>query len=217
MERKFFEFEFETKAEGDETEDGLIVGLGAVFGNVDRGGDIILAGAFADSIAEGKTIPMLWQHDPHNPIGVWTEIKETDKGLMMTGKILPDVQKGKEAIALIKSGAVRGLSIGYATDEASYNDAGNRLLHKLNLWECSVVTFPMNPVAQIDAIKAAEMTKHEIETFLRDAGMSKSVAMKLISGGYSALSNEFERDAEPEVKADSELVAALKARLELLS
>lgn len=216
MERKFLEFDFETKA-AEDTDEGVIVGMGAVFGNVDQGGDVILPGAFSESLAEGKTIPILWQHDPLNPIGVWTEIKETDKGLSMTGKILADVQRGKEAIALIKSGAVRGLSIGYRTEEASYNDAGNRLLHKINIWECSVCTFPMNPVAQIDSIKAANMTVREMEMFLRDAGLSKSVANSLISGKFKTLNDQAQRDAEAETKANEDAAVYLKSILDALN
>jgi len=94
---------------------------------------------------------MLWQHDPAQPIGIWDEVHEDEKGLYVKGRLLLDVAKGREAAALIEAGAIDGLSIGYRTQKASKNDKGQRLLNELELWEVSLVTFPMLPTARVSA------------------------------------------------------------------
>ena len=94
---------------------------------------------------------MLWQHDPAQPIGVWDEVREDGKGLYVKGRILTDVEKGREAIALIEAGAIDGLSIGYRTVRAQKDGKGQRLLSELELWEVSLVTFPMLPDARVGA------------------------------------------------------------------
>ncbi len=94
---------------------------------------------------------MLWQHDPAQPIGVWDEVREDARGLYVKGRILRDVEKGREAAALIEAGAIDGLSIGYRTKRAEKDARGQRLLHDLELWEVSLVTFPMLPEARVGA------------------------------------------------------------------
>jgi len=94
---------------------------------------------------------MLWQHDPAQPIGVWDEVREDDTGLWVKGRLLRDVAKGREAAELIAAGAIDGLSIGYRTVKASKNDKGQRVLQELELWEVSLVTFPMLPSARVGA------------------------------------------------------------------
>jgi HK97 family phage prohead protease len=104
----------------------VLEGYGAIFGNVDKGGDIVLPGAFEASLGSGQQIKILWQHDPYQPIGVWDEVKEDEKGLYVKGRILIDVAKGREALALITAGAMDGLSIGYRTVKASRDEQGNK-------------------------------------------------------------------------------------------
>ena len=94
---------------------------------------------------------MLWQHDPAQPIGVWDEVREDAKGLWVKGRILTDVARGREAAALIGAGAIDGLSIGYRTVKSRKDDKGGRLLSELELWEVSLVTFPMLPDARVGA------------------------------------------------------------------
>jgi hypothetical protein len=94
---------------------------------------------------------MLWQHDPAQPIGVWDEVREDGRGLYVKGRILTDVEKGREAAALIGAGAIDGLSIGYRTVRAQKDGKGQRLLSELELWEVSLVTFPMLPDARVGA------------------------------------------------------------------
>ncbi len=92
---------------------------------------------------------MLWQHDPAQPIGVWDELREDARGLWVKGRLLDSVARGREAAALIEAGAIDGLSIGYRTQRAAKNDAGQRVLQTLDLWEVSLVTFPMLPTARM--------------------------------------------------------------------
>lgn len=135
-------------------EGGLkIEGYASYFGEMDRGGDIVAPGAYARSLAALETkdeqVKMLWQHDPAQPIGVWDAVREDARGLHVTGRILSDVAKGREAAALIAAGAIDGLSIGYRTVKATKDDKGHRLLNELELWEVSLVTFPMLPSARV--------------------------------------------------------------------
>jgi HK97 family phage prohead protease len=104
---------------------------------------------------------MLWQHDPACPIGVWDEVREDAKGLWVRGRLLPEVTKGREAVELIAAGAIDGLSIGYRTVKAAKNGKGQRLLTELELWEVSLVTFPMLPSARVMA-KSDEVTTDEV-------------------------------------------------------
>lgn len=129
----------------------LISGYASVFGQADQGGDIVQAGAFRAVLAQGRKIKMLWQHDPAQPIGVWDTVREDAKGLFVSGRLLVDVARGREAASLIAAGALDGLSIGYRTIRAQKDASGARHLHELDLWEVSLVTFPMLPQARIAA------------------------------------------------------------------
>lgn len=132
-----------------------ISGYASLFGKADQGGDVVETGAYMRSLAQlkakGGRVKMLWQHDPAQPIGVWDEVREDKAGLWVKGRILRDVEKGREAAALIEAGAIDGLSIGYRTVRAKKNDKGGRLLSELELWEVSLVTFPMLPDARVGA------------------------------------------------------------------
>ncbi|MCC1481456.1 HK97 family phage prohead protease [Roseibaca sp. Y0-43] len=131
-----------------------IAGYASVFGQRDRGGDTVVAGAYAGSLARlaaaGEKVRMLWQHDPAQPIGIWDEVREDAVGLYVKGRLLPDVARAREAQALLAAGAVDGLSIGYRTLRAEKLPGGGRRLIELDLWEVSLVTFPMQSTARID-------------------------------------------------------------------
>lgn len=192
--------------------DGVIEGYASFFGDEDKGGDVVMQGAFAKSLASLSTdkrrVKMLWQHDPSQPIGVWDEVKEDERGLYVKGRILTDVAKGREALALVKAGAIDGLSIGYRTLNATRGEKGERLLNELDIWEVSMVTFPMLQSARIDAVKAADLTERDFERILtQDAGLSRSVARKLMASGFDAI--KAMRDAGDGI---DELAALLKAR-----
>ncbi len=133
------------------TDGTIISGYASLFGKSDQGGDIVEPGAYEASLANGRQVKMLWQHDPAQPIGVWDEVREDAKGLWVKGRLLTDVAKGREAASLIGAGAIDGLSIGYRTVKARKDDKGGRLLSELELWEVSLVTFPMLPDARVGA------------------------------------------------------------------
>jgi HK97 family phage prohead protease len=130
-----------------------IEGYASLFGLPDQGGDVVLPGAYAASLAEmagaGRKVKMLWQHDPAQPIGVWDEVREDAQGLYVKGRLLSDVARGRDAMALVGAGAVDGLSIGYRTRRAERDGKGRRMLAELELWEVSLVTFPMLPQARV--------------------------------------------------------------------
>lgn len=141
---------------GLEVTDGVVVsGYASLFGKRDQGGDVVLPGAYATSLkalaAQGRRVKMLWQHDPAQPIGVWEEVREDGVGLWVKGRILADVARGREAVALLAAGAIDGLSIGYRTLRAERDGKGQRLLAEVELWEVSLVTFPMLPEARVAA------------------------------------------------------------------
>jgi len=130
-----------------------VEGYASLFEAQDQGGDIVTKGAYAAALksaqAKGQRIKMLWQHDPSQPIGVWDDIYEDEKGLYVKGRILTDLQKGREAAALIGAGAIDGLSIGFRTIKATQEKSGVRRLRELELWEVSLVTFAMLPEARL--------------------------------------------------------------------
>ncbi|MFE3835577.1 HK97 family phage prohead protease [Pseudogemmobacter sonorensis] len=130
-----------------------IEGYASVFGLRDQGGDVVARGAYAASLARlaarAGRVKMLWQHDPAQPIGLWEEVREDATGLWVKGRLLTEVERGREAAALLEAGAIDGLSIGYRTLRAGRDGKGRRVLHELELWEVSLVTFPMLPEARV--------------------------------------------------------------------
>ena len=174
------------------SEEGVIEGYASIFSNIDAGGDKVMPGAFVDSLAKarqtGRTVKMLWNHDPSQPIGVWEDLAEDGKGLRGTGRLVMEVPKAREVHALMKAGAVGGLSIGYRTIKAE--PEGNvRLLKQVELFEVSPVTFPMNERAKISSVKADgaddlveklaagdRLTEREFERLVKGLGLSNSQA-----------------------------------------
>ncbi len=135
--------------------DGAFEGYASLFDRADLGNDIVLAGAFRDSLQRrgAAGIRMLFQHDPAQPIGVWETLREDAKGLFVRGRLLPDVARAREVLALMRAGAIDGLSIGFKAVRARRDRArGLRLIETIDLWEISVVTFPMLPEARIGAV-----------------------------------------------------------------
>jgi HK97 family phage prohead protease len=187
---KFLGLPIELKAFGDS---GSFEGYASIFGNVDLGGDIIERGAFKEIVKgrDGK-IKILNQHRTSDPIGV-AEVKQDDKGLYFQGQLILEAPSARSAYALMKGGALDGMSIGYDVLEggAKVLESGIRQLKALKLWEISPVTFGMNPLAGIDNVKAAGAinTIREFEDFLRDVGgYSKSAAMAIAADGFKAQS-----------------------------
>lgn len=187
--------------------DGRIAGYGSIFGNVDDGGDIVMPGALSKSCERmrmGKMkLKMLWQHDPSQPIGVWETAREDEKGLFVQGRILSSVAKGAEAIALVKAGALDGLSMGYRTVKSDYRETARgtvREIMEAELWETSLVTFPMNPEATVTDVKQLSSPR-EVEQLLRKSGVpgnfAKLVALHGFEGAMDRLNGDL-RDAGEE-------------------
>ena len=177
----------EVKAESEDDEYLYISGYGSVFGNIDAGQDMVMPGAFKECIANGRKPKMLWQHDASQPIGAWDDMSEDNKGLRMNGRISKKAAKGAEVAALVKMGAIDGLSIGYRTQEYEMDaEAGVRKLTKLDLWETSVVTFPMNEMAGIYAMKAQDMTERDLERALKNMGYSGTMAKAMAGDAWKA-------------------------------
>lgn len=177
------EHKFVALGETQAVAEGLrIAGYASHFGQEDRGGDVVMRGAYARSLARlaetGGQVKMLWQHDPAQPIGVWDEVREDGTGLWVSGRILSDVARGREAAALIAAGAIDGLSIGYRTVKATKDDKGRRLLQELELWEVSLVTFPMLPSARV----GAKGESPEAETW-RELARAIDAARRMLARG----------------------------------
>ncbi len=136
-------------------EDGYFAGYASVFDVVDNQRDIVLRGAFRESIRRRvDQIKLLWQHDMTQPIGYFTVMFEDENGLYVEGKLMLEVARAREAYALLKKGVVQGLSIGYSPTRYHMDpDSGVRKLSKLELVEVSLVTFPANHAAQVTVVK----------------------------------------------------------------
>ena len=182
--------------------DGIFSGYASLFGRVDLGKDLVEKGAFARSLrARGAGgIRMLFQHDPAEPIGVWTEIREDERGLFVRGRLSKDVARAREILSLMRGGALDGLSIGFRAVRAKSDPkSGVRRIQEADLWEISVVTFPMLPGARVDTVKGRRRlpTVREFECWLtRDAGLTRGDARAVIAKGFASLVHG--RDAGPD-------------------
>lgn len=190
---------------------GTFSGYGSVFGNIDSYDDIVAPGAFAKSLqvlaSKGRSVPILWQHDTENPIGVWSGLKEDAVGLLGDGTLwLDDTPAAKLAYKGMQARAITGLSIGFVTRSADYDQkTGIRTLKELDLLEISVVTNPANDDARITNFKSrlleGALTERDFENILRDAGFSRADAVAITNHGFKSL---LQRDAgaqSEEVKA----------------
>ena len=174
--------------------DGTFEGYASVFHREDLSRDMVLPGAFADSLRSRGPggVKMLYQHDANQPIGVWAELKEDSRGLYALGRLMPEVARAREVHALMRAGALDGLSIGFRTVKGRRDRAsGVRRLEKIDLWEISVVTFPLLPEARIANLKTrpfAGSTMRDFERWLtRDAGLTRKEARALLSAGFDGL------------------------------
>lgn len=216
------DFSFELKALKD---DGSFSGYASVFGVMDDGQDFVSKGAFLQTLsdlgAKGRKVPMLWAHRTDKPIGVYTDIREDEKGLWCEGKFTPGVALAEETRALMKDGAVSGLSIGFRTKVAEYNtDTGVRNIKQVDLYEISVVTFPMLDVARVVDVKSNfKLDPRALERELKELGnFSNSEAVKA-----TAIVKKFlQRDAEGKAPArdeswGNELLASLREARKAIS
>lgn len=193
-------------------ESGFIAGLGAGVGDTDLGGDRLLYGAFAKTLAGrgGAPVPMLLHHDLKRPIGAWTKLTETPAGLEVEGKLTLATVDAREAYALAKDGALGGLSIGY--DVQRHAHKGNvRELHEVGLHEVSLVSVPMHPRARVGRVKAITGVD-DLRDLLRDeCGLSARRA-KLAAGAAWKAMNDTDDEAAAEAELAS-LFAASAARI----
>lgn len=138
------------------TSDGTVEGYASLFGEVDQARDMVMPGAFTQTLRTRglRRIPMLFQHDPSEPIGIWLELVEDFRGLKARGRLIPDVQRARELQALVEQGAIDGLSIGYRTVRGKIDPKTRvRKLYQVDLWEVSIVTFPLLNGARVRAVK----------------------------------------------------------------
>ncbi len=136
---------------------GVFEGYASLFGKRDQMGDIVMPGAFAGAIARksAEGIRMLFNHDAAEPVGTWIELKETERGLFVRGRLNRKVQRGAELYALLEGGGLDGLSIGFKTVSARRDNASKaRRLLEIDLWEISLVTFPMLDGARVTQVKS---------------------------------------------------------------
>ena len=145
----------------DAAVDGTFSGYASLFHVRDLGNDIVMPGAFAGSLRQRgeRGIKLLWQHDAAQPIGSWHSIVEDARGLKVHGRLNLDVARAREVLSLMRDGAIDGLSIGFRTKRAQRDArSGTRRLFQLDLWEISLVTFPMLPQARVDAVKRGSLS-----------------------------------------------------------
>ncbi len=209
----------------DLSEDGTFEGYGSIFGNVDSYGEIVEPGAFSKSLSrhsKEKSKPlMLWQHNTDEPIGVWEDLHEDEKGLRGTGRLLTGIRRADEAYIMLKAGAVQGLSIGYREVRAE-PDGTLRRLKELDLREISIVSFPANRAARVQSVKSERMDEFaqrlrdgepmpvkEFEDILREAGVPKAMAVQIASVGYAkAIRSESEGEKANDLAALRTAVSA---------
>lgn len=214
MKHKHLDVPFDVNAVSD---DGLFTGYASVFEELDRYRDVIKPGAFqkslADWAAKNRKVPILWQHNGSAPIGVYTEIREDSVGLYVEGRLNLEVQQGREAYALLKQGALSGISIGYSVvrDETD-SKSGVRRLFEVRLYEASLVTFPAADSARVQNVKSIEdmQSLSDAETRLRDSGFSKSEAVAFVSRIKAIAMRSDSADAE--AKNVSEALAILTSK-----
>jgi HK97 family phage prohead protease len=165
------------------TEEGTFEGRLAVYNTVDEGGDVIEPGAFTKTLQEsGGVVPLLWQHDTCQPIGV-LHLTDSQTALNCKAQLVLSVPQARQAYDLIRAGVVKGLSIGYlAIKDAVAGEV--RRLKELRLFEGSLVTFPMNLEAQVTAVKtAAPADNSEVLEAFRNARRDISdFYLRLIDG-----------------------------------
>lgn len=200
LNKKRLDIPFEIKSVSDT---GEFSGYGSVFGVKDSYSDIVIKGAFANSLSKwkekGRLPALLWQHKTDEPIGYYTKMVEDDNGLYLEGQLLIDDDPlAKRAYAHMKAKSLSGLSIGYILNDYDYDKEKSAFILKdIDLWEVSVVTFPANDEARIDNVKSIFESgdippPKEIERVLRDVGLSRTQAKAFMSEGYSSLK---QRDA----------------------
>lgn len=200
---------------------GLLEGLASPFGGQpDTYGDVIIPGAFAESLTRhekaGTAPAMLWAHDQSRPVGRWLEMREADEGLYVKGRLNLKTVAGQEAYEHIRAGDLDGLSIGYnvAPGGAEIDRQGVRALKSVDLHEISLVTLPAASVARVRRVKSIG-GPDELRDLLRSHGLPVRFCEKVASGGWAHLQNVNAQELETEAKAqaEAEMMAAIAREL----
>jgi uncharacterized protein len=159
--------------------DGVVEGYASLFGEVDQSRDMMMRGAFAETLFKRgiRRVPMLFQHDPSEPVGVWLELREDHRGLFARGRLIPEVARGRELLSLLRAGAIDGLSIGFRTTKARIDPKTRiRRVYAVDLWEISIVTFPMLSGARVRAVKLSKARSRAELEWVRATGTSGDVS-----------------------------------------
>jgi hypothetical protein len=217
MDYKAIEFKLDDLAEST----GVFSGYASVYNGRDQGGDKMMPEAFTKSLAgyaaKNRMPKMLWQHDPSQPVGVWTSMASDAHGLKMEGRLLLDLPKAKEINILMKAGAVDGLSIGYKAIDYDFIKEGTlrtRVLKEVELWETSIVTFPMDTNAGVTDVKQLQSVR-DVERLLRKAGVPGGFAKLVALHGYEEAAKRVDEDFCDE-DLDEAKVSALLLNLKKL-
>lgn len=193
-------------------EGGSFEGYASVFGNMDSDGDVIVKGAFRKSLesyqAKGKMPKMLWQHNPSIIVGKFLDMQEDEYGLWVKGSLILDVEKGREAYALMKAGELDAMSVGFNIEEAGDGDRG-RVISTADLWEVSLVTWGANDAALITTVKSIDSIR-DFERFLRDSGFSRKQAVAITAGGFKAVEQEQSDSDSDDIQALQSLIKTIK-------
>ena len=192
MDIKYLNFKTEIKS-NDKGEAKSFEAYGSTFGNVDSYDDVVLRGAFLETLNK-RTPKILYQHDTSRVAGVMTAAEEDDKGLLIRGEFL-NTTLGRDVHEEVKSGAIDSMSIGFSIKESEYDERGVRFIKAVELYEVSFVTFPANEQAIVTSVKTDGVkTIRDYERFLRDAGFTKNDSKRFALHGFKT-SEEIERDA----------------------
>lgn len=235
MEMKRAIVSLELKANDANSEVGMFEGHGSMFGNIDLGGDIVKAGAFAKSLqewqAKGQLPTMLYYHDSEKIIGDWLEMREDEKGLYVKGCLwVGDENKIEDATRahnVMKGTGPKGLSIGYIVKDSEmieFNGGMVRELKEVELIEISIAPRAMNPLAEVTGVKSMIgedgqiLTKREVERVLRDAfKLSRRQAKAFIGGGYDVMARDESKHDEAEKRDATPDLSGVLASLNKLS
>jgi len=194
-------FPFEVKATAEENNIFTFEGYASTFNNIDHGDDVVIRGAFANSLAKNSQVPILWQHQISEPVGISVQLYEDDKGLFIKGNLpKEDTLVSGRIIPQMKVGSIKEMSIGFFTKNFDMVKDGVRLLKEIELFEVSLVTKAMNSQALVSSFKSFE-TLRDIELTLKAYGFSITEAKTLISKikGFSS-----QRDASEDNQRDAE-------------
>lgn len=192
MDVKYLNFKTEIKA-NDKGDAKTFEAYGSTFGNVDSYDDVVLKGAFLETLQK-RTPKILYQHDYTKIAAVMTAAEEDDKGLLIRGEFLNSTL-GRDVREEVRKGAIDSMSIGFSINEQEFDERGVRFIKSVDLYEVSFVTFPANEKAVVTSVKASGIQDiRAFEIFLRDAGFSRKDATRYALHGFKS-SDEIQRDA----------------------